>query len=51
MASMLVAAGFPLTEVAGRMGHSVEVLQRTYARDLDPRSREERMVEAIAGRF
>lgn len=51
MASMLVAEGFPSTEVAGRLGHSVEVLQRVYARDLDPVNREERMVEAIAGRF
>lgn len=51
MASILVAEGLPLTEVAGRLGHSVEVLQCTYARDLDPKNREERMVEAIAVRF
>lgn len=51
MASMLVAEGFPLTEVAGRLGHSVEVLQRTYARDLDPVNREERMVEAVTALF
>jgi hypothetical protein len=40
MASLLVAEGFAMTEVAGRMGHSVEMLQRTYARDLDPVARE-----------
>lgn len=51
MASMLVAEGFPLTKVAARMGHTVEVLQRTYARDLDPKNREQRMVEAISARF
>jgi len=51
MASMLVADGFPLTEVAARLGHSVEVLMRTYARDLDPQDREVRMVETISGRF
>lgn len=51
MASLLVAEGFPLTEVAGRLGHSVEVLVRTYARDLDPKDRERRMVEAVSARF
>ena len=51
MASHLVAAGFPLTEVAARMGHSVEVLMRTYARSIDPKAREERMVEAVSAMF
>jgi integrase len=51
MASLLVGEGFSFVEVAARMGHSVEVLQRTYARDLDPVAREKRVVKVITARF
>ena len=51
VASMLVGAGLSLVEVAAHMGHSVEVLQRVYARDLDPEAREKRVVDVITARL
>jgi integrase len=51
VASMLVAEGLSLVEVAAHMGHSVEVLQRVYARDLDPEAREKKVVDVIAARL
>jgi len=38
-------------EVAAHMGHTPEVLQRVYARDLDPEVREARVAETIAAHF
>ncbi len=51
MASLLVTEGIPVAEVAARMGHNIETLMRVYSRSLDPTAREQRMVEAISGRF
>jgi integrase len=51
VASMLVGAGLSLVEVAAHMGHSVEVLQRTYARDLDPEARERKVVDVITAQI
>ncbi len=46
-ASILATSGMSLVEVAAHMGHTVETLQRIYARDLDPVGREERVVEIV----
>ena len=51
MASLLVAEGYTIVEVAAHMGHTPEVLQRVYARDLDPEAREARVVETVASLF
>jgi len=51
MASLLVAEGYTIVEVAAHMGHTPEVLQRVYARDLDPEVREARVAETVAAHF
>ncbi len=51
MASLLVAEGYTIVEVAAHMGHTPEVLQRVYARDLDPEAREVRVAETVAAHF
>jgi integrase len=35
LGSLLLGSGHPVTEVAAQLGHTPEVLQRVYARDLD----------------
>ena len=51
MASLLVAEGYTIVEVAAHMGHTPEVLQRVYARDLDPEVRERKVVETVSAHF
>jgi integrase len=51
LASLLVAEGYTIVEVAAHMGHTPEVLQRVYARDLDPEVREARVAETVAAHF
>ena len=51
MASLLVAEGYTIVEVAAHMGHTPEVLQRVYARDLHPELREARVAETVAAHF
>ena len=51
MASLLVAEGYTIVEVAAHMGHTPEVLQRVYARDLDPVAREARVADTVAAHF
>jgi len=51
MASLLVAEGYTIVEVAAHMGHTPEVLQRVYARDLNPEVREARVVDTVAAHF
>ena len=51
LASLLVAEGYTIVEVAAHMGHTPEVLQRVYARDLDPEAREAKVAETVSAHF
>lgn len=51
LGSLLLGSGHPVTEVAAQLGHTPEVLQRVYARDLDEGKRIGRVSATIGAVF